>query len=78
MSLSATAAPALEAAGTNWDIACDMAARHGHTMNRRDWRMIGLVHCAETREQAVADVEFGLGDWLDYFEDVAVLPVVPS
>ncbi len=54
-----------------------MAEKHGHTMNRRDWRMTGLVHVAETREQAIADVAFGLDEWLDYFEDVAVIPMVP-
>ena len=77
MSMSATAAPALAAAGTNWDIACEVAERHGNSMDRRDWRMIGLVHCAETREQALADVEFGLEQWVSYFEDVAVIPMVP-
>jgi limonene 1,2-monooxygenase len=77
MSVSATAAPALSAAGTNWDIACDMAATHGNTMNRRDWRMTGLVHCAHTREQALEEVQFGLESWVNYFEDVAVIPMVP-
>jgi len=77
MSMSATAAPALAAAGTNWDIACEIAQRHGNTMNRRDWRMIGLVHCAETRKQALQDVQFGLEQWVKYFEDVAVIPMVP-
>ncbi len=77
MSMSATAAPALAAAGTNWDIAREVAQRHGNTMSRKDWRMIGLVHCAETREQALAEVQFGLEEWVQYFEDVAVIPMVP-
>jgi limonene 1,2-monooxygenase len=77
MSMSATAAPALSAAGTNWDIACDIAKQHGNTMDRRDWRMIGLVHCAETRSQALEEVEFGLEQWVEYFENVAVIPMVP-
>ena len=77
MSMSATAAPALAAAGTNWDIACDMAQQHGNTMNRKDWRMIGLVHCAETRSQALEEVQFGLEQWVEYFENVAVIPMVP-
>ncbi len=77
MSMSATAAPALAAAGTNWDIACDIAKQHGNTMDRRDWRMIGLVHCAESRSQALEDVQFGLEQWVQYFEDVAVIPMVP-
>lgn len=77
LSLSATAAPALKAAGTNWDIACEIAAEHGHTMDRSQWRMIGLVHVAETREQALEDVRYGIDDWIQYFEDVAVVPMVP-
>ena len=77
MSMSATAAPALKAAGTNWDIACQVAAEHGNTMDRSQWRMIGLVHIAESREQAIADMQFGIEDWVQYFEDVAVLPMVP-
>ncbi len=77
MSLSATAAPALKAAGTNWDIACEVAAEHGNAMNRQDWRMIGLLHCAPTREQALAEVEHGIEDWVAYFENVAVVPMVP-
>jgi len=77
MSMSATVAPALAAAGTNWDIACDVAAQYGNTMDRSDWRMIGLVHVAESREQALEDIKFGLEDWVDYFENVAVLPMVP-
>lgn len=77
LSMSASAAPALKAAGTNWDIACDVAAEHGNTMDRSQWRMIGLVHVAETREQAIADVQFGLEEWVEYFEHVAVIPMVP-
>lgn len=77
LSLSASAAPALKVAGTNWDLACDIAAEHGHTMDRSNWRMIGLVHVAETREQAMEDVRHGIDDWIQYFEDVAVVPMVP-
>jgi limonene 1,2-monooxygenase len=77
LSMSASAAPALKVAGTNWDLACDVAAEHGNTMDRSQWRMIGLVHIAETKEQAIKDVQFGVEDWVQYFEDVAVLPMVP-
>ena len=77
LSMSASAAPALKVAGTNWDIACDIASQHGNTMDRSQWRMIGLFHIAETKEQAIKDVQFGIEDWVQYFEDVAVLPMVP-
>lgn len=77
LSMSASAAPALKAAGTNWDLACEIAAEHGHAMDRSQWRMIGLVHVADTREQALEDVQYGLEDWVSYFENVAVIPMVP-
>ncbi|MSO65885.1 MAG: LLM class flavin-dependent oxidoreductase [Alphaproteobacteria bacterium] len=77
LSIGATAPESLAAAAKNWQVAVDMAARHGHTMNREQWRMVGLVHVAETREQAFEDVKFGLPAWVQYFEDVATLPMVP-
>ena len=40
--------------------------------------MIGLVHVAETNEQAIKDVQFGLEEWTQYFEDVSVVPMVPE
>ncbi|MDX2144037.1 MAG: LLM class flavin-dependent oxidoreductase [Rhodospirillaceae bacterium] len=77
MSLSATSPEALAAAAKNWDIAVEMGKAHGHVLARTDWRMIGLVHIAETREQAMKDVVFGVEEWAKYFEDVAVLPMIP-
>ena len=36
------------------------------------------MHLAETREQAVRDVEFGLADYARYFREVAALPIFPD
>jgi limonene 1,2-monooxygenase len=36
------------------------------------------MHIADTKEQAIADVAFGLADWVDYFERVAALPLAPD
>src|SRR5271165_1672187 len=47
---------------------------HGHTPHRSKWRLVGLVHCAETREQAYRDVEYGIEHWFDYFQAVAAFP----
>ena len=33
---------------------------------------------AETKEQAYADVEYGLDDYSEYFREVAALPIVPE
>ena len=50
-------------------------ARHfGTTVDRASWRLVGLVHCAETTEQAYRDVEFGIEQWFKYFQTVAAFP----
>ena len=47
-------------------------------VDRRKWRLVGPMHLAETEAQARADVEFGLAQWIDYFEKVAALPLAPQ
>ena len=36
------------------------------------------MHIADTKEQAIEDVEFGLAEWVDYFQRVAALPLAPD
>lgn len=78
MTLSATAPAALKAASTNWQTACDVAETCGHTMDRRNWRMVGLCHLAETRDEAINQVREGLPKWVDYFATIGTLPMVPE
>jgi limonene 1,2-monooxygenase len=56
----------------------ERAEEFGTTVDRRQWRLVGPMHIAETEEQARKDVEFGLTDWLDYFRRVAALPLAPE
>jgi ABC-type dipeptide/oligopeptide/nickel transport system ATPase component len=37
-------------------------------------RLVGMVHCAETMDQAYRDVEYGMEHWFDYFQTVAAFP----
>src|SRR6185312_6144899 len=60
LSIGATSAGGFNALSSNWAIAEDMARDHGRVMDRSAWRLVGPMHIAETREQAVADVQFGL------------------
>ena len=53
----------------------ERAEEFGTTVDQRRWRLVGPMHLADTREQAVADVAFGLPQWLDYFQRVAALPL---
>ncbi len=78
LSIGATQTGGFNALASNWAIAEDKARDAGRTMDRNGWRLVGPMHVAETREQARADVRFGLEDWLYYFREVAALPLAPQ
>ena len=64
-----------DAIAGQWRIAEEEAAKHGKTMDRRDWRMVMNVHVAETDEQAMADVRVGERlETVTYFEDALGRP----
>ena len=75
LSIGATSAGGFNALASNWAIAEQSARDSGQTVDRSAWRLVGPMHIAETREQARADVAFGLKKWLYYFTDVAALPM---
>ena len=75
LSVGATLTPeGFDALGHHWGIAEERAQAYGQTVSRDDWRLVGLVHAAETREQAYKDVEHGIEQWFRYFEGVAAFP----
>jgi limonene 1,2-monooxygenase len=79
LSIGATsAAGGFDALGMHWGVMEQRAAEFGTTVDRDKWRLVGPMHLAETEEQARKDVEFGLKDWLDYFQKVAALPLAPD
>ena len=78
LSIGATSAGGFDILGHHWDVVEERASRFGTPADRAGWRLVGPMHIAETREQAVADVAFGLGDWVDYFQRVAALPLAPD
>jgi len=77
LSLGATSTAGFNALASNWAIATEQAAEHGKTMDRNAWRLVGPMHIAETTEQAMEDVRFGLEKWIFYFREIANLPIVP-
>ena len=50
------------------------ANAHGKTADRNKWRLVGLRHIADTKEQAYRDVEYGIEHWFRYFQQVAAFP----
>jgi limonene 1,2-monooxygenase len=64
-----------EAMPTQWRIAEEVAAKHGKTMNRKDWRLVMNVHVAEDDETALRDVKLGERmETVTYFEDTLGRP----
>jgi limonene 1,2-monooxygenase len=51
---------------TNWRIANEVAAQRGAKMDANDLRLMAPIHVAETREQAVANVQWGFEKFLHY------------
>ena len=74
LSLGATVAVGMDVLAHHWTIQEETAARYGRTADRADWRLVGLMHLAETEEQAAKDVEYGMEQWFSYFQDVAAFP----
>lgn len=74
LSIGATQAAGFDALAMHWDVMEERAAHFGTTVDRSKWRLVGLMHIAETREQAYRDVEYGIEQWFEYFQAVAAFP----
>jgi limonene 1,2-monooxygenase len=76
LSIAATQRKAFEALARNWRTATETAAAHGNTLSRQGWRLCGPMHIAESEEQARKEVETGLAQWVDYFQNVGAIPIL--
>ena len=74
LSVGATTAAGFDALALHWDVLTAEAKAHGKTADRSKWRLVGLCHVAETKEQAYRDVEYGIEHWFRYFQQVAAFP----
>jgi limonene 1,2-monooxygenase len=74
LSIGATTAAGFDVLGLHWDVMEERAAHYGVHVDRGAWRLVGVMHLAETREQAYRDVEHGIEAWFDYFQHTAAFP----
>jgi len=74
LSIGATMSIGADVLALHWDVMEERAAAFGSRVDRGDWRLVGPMHIAETREQAMKEVEFGIDDWFDYLQKVAAAP----
>jgi limonene 1,2-monooxygenase len=76
LSLSMSVPGGVAALETTWGIVGDQAAKSGReTPDRKDWRVLGIVHLADTREQAIEDCTYGLQDFANYFGAAGFVPL---
>ena len=69
---------ALAAYAKNWGIYTETAVANGFEADRRKFRIAVQMHIAETREQALKDITFGVQQWGEYARDVLPLGPVPK
>jgi limonene 1,2-monooxygenase len=64
-----------EALANQWKIAEETAARHGKTMDRRQWKLVVNVHVAEDDEEALRQVKRAeRHETITYFEETLGRP----
>jgi limonene 1,2-monooxygenase len=74
LSIGATSAAGFDALALHWDVMEAEAKVNATIVDRDKWRLVGLCHIAETKEQAYRDMEYGMAHWFDYFQAVAAFP----
>lgn len=67
ISVAASSPQGFAELANHWGICEDKAAEHGKSVDRANWRIVTPFHVAETREQAMEDLRFGLMDMMRYF-----------
>lgn len=64
-----------EALAKQWEIAEETAAENGVVMNRKDWRVVVVMHIADDKEQALREIHEGeRRETLSYFADTLGRP----
>jgi limonene 1,2-monooxygenase len=78
LSLNATSPSGLEGLLNHWGIVEEEGKLHGQTIDRRNWRVVAPMHIAETKEQAIREVQYGLAQWLKYMTKIGPLDLLPE
>jgi len=79
LSLSMSVPGGFAALDTAWDVVRDQAAKAGRAEpDRSDWRVLSIMHVADTREQALEDCTYGLQDFANYFGAAGFVPLAST
>jgi limonene 1,2-monooxygenase len=68
--VAATQPDGFDTLSVNWQVANEIAAEHGRRMDPSRLRLVGPMHIAETREEAMRNARFGFYKWFEYFQRI--------
>ena len=68
--VAATQPDGFDTLSVNWQVANEIAAEHGRSMDPARLRLVGPMHIAETREEAMRNARFGFYKWFEYFQRI--------
>ena len=74
LSVGATISEGFDVLNLHWDVMEERAAQFGTVADRKQWRLVGPMHLAETKDQAVRDVRHGLDAFCDYTQRTIAAP----
>ena len=63
LSIASTSSEGLQALPTQWSFAEEAAAKHGKTVDRKNWRVLMSWHLAESKKDAEKEAKLGLQRW---------------
>src|ERR1700730_5623840 len=74
LSVGATISEGFDVLNLHWDVMQERAAQFGTTADRNKWRLVGPMHLAESKEQAIREVKHGLDAFCDYTQHTIAAP----
>jgi limonene 1,2-monooxygenase len=74
LSVGATLRAGFDALRLHWDVMEERAAEFGTVADRSRWRLVGPMHLAESKEQAIRDMRHGLDAFCDYTQQTLAAP----
>ena len=79
LSLSMSVPGGYAALDNTWGIVREQARKVGRDEpDRAQWRVLGIMHLADSREQAIEDCTYGLQDFANYFGAAGFVPLANS
>jgi limonene 1,2-monooxygenase len=74
ISIGATMQAGVDVLAMHWDVVEQRAAEFHKVANRDAWRIVGLMHLAETKDAALREVRTGIREFCDYLQHTAAAP----